>query len=117
AEKEPRGWGEFGRMRSEPSAVGCALTQRGVQKARPSVMDWETELRRMTVPTLIIVGDSDDPCIEPNMFLKRTIPSAQLCVFPNSGHQVNLEEPDLSTRIVDSFLATVEARANYSRHG
>jgi pimeloyl-ACP methyl ester carboxylesterase len=48
------------------------------------------------------------------MFLKRTIPSAHLCVFPNSGHQVNLEEPDLFNRIVDSFLATVEARVNYS---
>ena len=112
-EKDPRGWGEFVRMMSEHSAVGCALTQRGVQKARPSVMDWEAELRRMTIPTLIIVGDSDDPCIEPNMFLKRTIPSAQLCVFPNSGHQVNLEEPDLFNRIVDNFLATVEARINY----
>jgi hypothetical protein len=32
-------------------------------------MDWEAELRRMTIPTLIIVGDTDDPCIEPNMFL------------------------------------------------
>lgn len=101
-------------MMSEHSAVGCALTQRGVQKARPSVMDWEAELRRMTIPTLIIVGDPADPCIEPNMFLKRTIPSAQLCVLPHSGHQVNLEEPDLFNRIVDSFLATVEARVNYS---
>jgi len=27
---------------------------------------------------------------------------------------VNLEEPDLFNRIVDSFLATVEARVNYS---
>jgi len=48
------------------------------------------------------------------VFLKRTIPSAQLCVLPHSGHQVNLEEPDLFNRIVDSFLATVEARVNYS---
>src|SRR5207247_11093043 len=61
------------------------ISQRGVQKARPSVMDWEADLRKMTIPTLIIVGDSDDPCIEPNVFLKRTIPSSQLCVFPNSG--------------------------------
>jgi len=35
-------------------------------------------------------------------------------VFPNSGHQVNLEEPDLFNRIVDGFLATVEARASHS---
>jgi len=90
------------------------LTQRGVQKARPSVVDWEADLRKMTIPTLMIVGDSDDPCIEPNVFLKRTIPSSQLCVFPNSGHQVNLEEPDLFNRIVDGFLATVEARASHS---
>ena len=112
--KDPRGWDEFVRMMSEHSAVGCALTQRGVQKARPSVMDWGADLRKMTIPTLIIVGDSDDPCIEPNVFLKRTIPSSQLCVFPNSGHQVNLEEPDLFNRIVDGFLATVEARASHS---
>jgi pimeloyl-ACP methyl ester carboxylesterase len=110
-EKDPRGWEEFVRTMSEHSALGCALTQRGIQKARPSVLEWEAQLRTMTIPTLIVVGDSDDACLEPNIFLKRTIPSSQLCVFPNSGHQVNLEEPDLFNRVVDSFLAVVEARA------
>jgi len=39
--------------------------------------------------------------------LKRMIPTAGLAVLPRTGHTVNLEEPDVFNRAVDSFLATV----------
>lgn len=39
---------------------GCANTMRGVQARRPSIYDLEADLRKMTVPTLILVGDEDD---------------------------------------------------------
>jgi len=34
-------------------------------------------------------------CIEPAIFMKRLIPRAGLITFPQSGHAINLEEPDL----------------------
>jgi hypothetical protein len=41
--------------------------------------------------------------------MKQTIPSAALAVIPNSGHAINLEEPDEYNRIVGEFLAQVES--------
>jgi proline iminopeptidase len=63
----------------------------------------------MMVPTLIICGDEDDPCIEPSLFFKHTIPASGLVMFPKSGHVVNLEEPALFNQALDSFITLVEA--------
>jgi pimeloyl-ACP methyl ester carboxylesterase len=106
--KDPRGWGEFARMLAEHSAKGSALTMRGVQKVRPSVWELEGALKKLAVPTLIVTGDEDEPCLEPGLFLKRTIPTAGLWVIPKTGHTANLEEPDLFNRTIQEFFGTVE---------
>jgi hypothetical protein len=36
----------------------------------------------LTLPVLIVVGDEDDACIEPSLFLKQNIPASGLAVFP-----------------------------------
>jgi hypothetical protein len=41
--------------------------------------------------------------------MKRNIPSAALSVVPNTGHAVNLEEPDDFNRIVGDFLSKVDS--------
>jgi len=56
-----------------------------------------------------MVGDEDDPCIEPGIAMKRCIRSSRLVVFPQSGHAINLEEPDLFNRVALDFLTAVEA--------
>ncbi len=61
----------------------------------------------MLVPTLIMVGDEDDHCLQPGIFLKRTIPASGLAVLPKAGHTLNLEEPALFNQLVAEFLATV----------
>jgi len=106
--KDPRGWQEFRAQLAEHSALGSALTFRGVQLRRPSIFALEASLRRLQVPTLLLIGDEDEPCIEPAVFMKRHIPSAGLVVLPQSGHTVNLEEPDLFNRVVLDFLIAVE---------
>lgn len=107
--KDPRGWREFVDQLATHSAVGAAFTQLGVQKERPSLFDLEEELSAMTAPTLIVTGDEDWPCLAPNVFLKRVIPSAALLVMPSTGHAVNLEEPDLFNLHLERFLAQVDA--------
>ncbi len=113
--KDPRGWAEFVAHLAAHSAMGSALTLRNFQALRPSLWEFEAELRRLAVPTLIIVGDEDNPCLEPSLFLKRTIPAAGLWVFPRTGHAVNLEEPALFNRVCGDFLgrssAAIGARA------
>ncbi len=107
--KDPRGWQEFATMLAEHSVKGSAATMRGVQKERPSLWDLEDRLAALTVPALIVTGDEDDACLVPAIYMKRTIPSAGLVVVPNTGHTVNLEEPDAFNRIVADFLAQVDA--------
>ena len=107
--KDPRGHAEFKRMLAEHSALGSANTQAGVQKGRPSLYDLTDALGRMTVPTLIVAGDEDWPCLAPSMLMKREIPSAALAVMPNCGHTINLEDPDQFNRIVGDFIVQVEA--------
>ena len=107
--KDPRGFAEFKRMLAEHSALGSANTQLGVQRERPSLYDLVEDMRRLAVPTLILHGDEDWPCLSPGLLMKRNIPSAALAVMPNCGHGINLEAPDLFNRLIGDFLAQVDA--------
>ena len=106
--KDPKGWREFADYFSEHSGVGSALTFRGIQGRRPPIFELEEKLRALDVPTLIMVGDEDDPCIEPSIFMKCCISRSGLVVFPQAGHTINLEDPDLFNRTVLDFLTAVE---------
>ena len=106
--KDPRGWAAFAARLAEHDSTGSALTMRGVQAGRPSLYDLTDELRALTVPTLVIAGDEDEGCLEPNLMLKRTIPGAGLAVLPRTGHTCNLEEPELFDRLLERFFADVE---------
>ena len=107
--KDPMGFETFARLLSEHSATGSALTYQGFVMNRPTVFELEDKLKSLRVPTLIMIGDEDEPCIEPGIFMKRTIPISGLSCFPQSGHAINLEEPDLFNRTVLDFLTAVEA--------
>jgi pimeloyl-ACP methyl ester carboxylesterase len=109
ADKDPRGWREFADQLAEHSSIGAALTLQGVQGRRPAVYELEEQLRRLHVPTLIVTGDEDEPCLEPGIFMKRMIPTAGLVVLPKSGHTINIEEPDAFNRAIGDFLTAVEA--------
>ena len=107
--KDPLGFETFSNLLASHSAVGSALTYQGFVMNRPTVFAMEDELKSLQVPTLIMIGDEDEPCIEPGIFMKRTIPKSGLSSFPQSGHAINLEEPDLFNRTVLDFLIAVEA--------
>ena len=107
--KDPVGWKEFYDRFAGGSALGHANTMRGVQRKRPSIFELEDKLSKCEVPTLIMTGDEDDPCLEPGIFMKRTMRAAGLVVIPNSGHAINLEEPALFNQAVLDFLTAVDA--------
>ncbi|HLG72428.1 MAG TPA: alpha/beta hydrolase [Chloroflexota bacterium] len=107
--KNPQGWAEFRQRLAEHSPVGQAHTIVGVQRNRPTLYQLEKEFDALEVPTLILVGDEDEPCVEPGVFLKRHIRSSGLAFFPQSGHAVNLEEPALFNWLVEDFFHMVEA--------
>ncbi|MGH3343349.1 MAG: alpha/beta fold hydrolase [Carbonactinosporaceae bacterium] len=109
--KSPRGWAEFAAALAEHSALGSALTMRGVQAARPSLYDLRHELAAIDTPVLIVVGDEDEGCLDTDVMLKRTIPTAGLAVLPQTGHTANLEEPEVFNAVVDRFLTAAERGA------
>lgn len=106
--KDPRGFAEFARQLAEHSVLGAANTQLGVQAARPSLYDLVDEMRALDVPTLVLTGDEDWPCLQPALLMKQSIPSAALAVMPNCGHTINLEDPDEFNRLVSAFLVQVD---------
>ncbi len=107
--KNPRGFAEFRDRLAEHSALGAANTQAGVQSRRPSLYDLTEQMRALEVPTLVLTGDEDWPCLQPGLLMKQHIATAALAVMPNCGHGINEEDPDQFNRIVSDFIVTVDA--------
>ena len=107
--KDPRGYAEFARRLAEHSAQGHALTMSMLQARRPTLWDMEGDLKRFSVPLLVIVGDEDESCLDGSLFLKRTAPTAALFVIPRSGHTITSEEPAMFNAALAELFAAAEA--------
>ena len=106
--KDPDGWLRFLEHLREHDPAGMANTIEMYQGTRPSLEDFEADLKRLTVPTFLIVGDEDAPCLETNFYLLRKVPGARLMVLPRTGHCVNLEEPVTFNMQVLEFFASLD---------
>ncbi len=105
--KDPRGFAQFKKELGEHSALGSANTQIGVQGQRPSLYDLLDQMQALTLPTLILTGDEDWPCLAPSVLMKREIPSAALAVMPNCGPPSTSRTPTSST----AWSATSSSRS------
>jgi pimeloyl-ACP methyl ester carboxylesterase len=103
-EKNPAEFRRFNEQLLAMSPLGHANTSRGVQGRRPTLYVHEKRLAALPVPVLVVVGDEDAPCRKPSDFLKRVLPDASLHVIPQTGHCVNLENPDEFNRLCMNFL-------------
>ena len=115
--KDPAGWRVFSELLARHSPRGAAHTLRGVQSGREPLYAYESQLDALDVPVLILVGDEDEPCLDPSLFMKAHIARSGLVVLPQSGHTLNLEEPQLFNRAVLDFLTAVESGAWAARDG
>lgn len=84
---------------------GVAHTARYVLAKRPTINSLVPRLQKLPVPTLVIVGAKDEPCIAPGETMAKNIPRAQLAVIPKTGHFNNLEEPEQFNRLLEDFLS------------
>lgn len=107
--KDPRGFKDFYDALAKHDAQGSANTQRGFQGARPPISEFKDAMNKLKVPTLIVVGDEDDGCIAPSLFMKQHIAPSGLAMFPKTGHVLNQEEPALFNETVGKFLTLAEA--------
>lgn len=68
-------------------------------------------LRRIACPTLICHGDRDRVAmLDEALHLHRTIKGSQLFVAPGSGHQLQLDKPQMFVDAVDAFVGRLEAK-------
>ena len=107
--KDPRGYAQYVKLLGEHSVEGSANTMLGYQARRPSLYALAEQMKQIPVPTLILAGDEEEPCLEASLLMKRCIPKAGLALLPKSGHTINLEEPALFNRLVENFLHQVQA--------
>jgi pimeloyl-ACP methyl ester carboxylesterase len=106
-EKNPPEFRRFNDQLLAMSPAGHANTQLGVQGRRPPLYAHEKRLAALQLPVLVVVGDEDEPCRKPSDFLARVLPDARLHVFPQTGHCVNLENPEELNRLCLGFIESV----------
>jgi pimeloyl-ACP methyl ester carboxylesterase len=109
-DKSPAEYQKFIAQLAAVSPLGIANTMRGVQARRPPIYVHKDRVAALKIPTLIVVGDEDEPCIKPSHFLHETIPGARLEVIGKCGHLVNIEEPAILNRLVVGFIEACEGR-------
>jgi pimeloyl-ACP methyl ester carboxylesterase len=110
AELEARGLDALGTRSREArearthhrSAQGLAHAARGMLAQKDArVID---ALPGIRVPTLVVVGDRDEPFVAPCEYMAKKIPGARLEVIRDAGHSSNLDQPDAFNRVFVDFL-------------
>jgi len=90
-------------MRSTPPAGWI-----GALEAMKGRSDQTDLLPSITVPTLVVVGESDAIVpLDVAEVMAKAIPGARLEVVPDAGHVANLENPEVFNRALTEFLAAL----------
>jgi pimeloyl-ACP methyl ester carboxylesterase len=108
-QKNPSEYKNFVDQLGAGSARGITNTMRGVQSKRPPLYAHKDAIAALDVPSLVVLGEEDEPCVKPSHFLKENLPGARLEIVAKTGHCVNLEEPALYNRLVLGFIEGIEA--------
>lgn len=110
AELEARGLDALsGRSREMREAMGEHRSAQGLAHAARGMLAQEGSrlidgLPSVKVPTLIIVGDKDQPFLVPCEYMAKKIPGARLEVIAGAGHSSNLDQPEAFNRVLRDFL-------------
>ena len=87
------------------SAQGLAHAARGMLAQFDSrVIDSLPDIR---VPTLVIVGELDEPFRGASDYMSAKIPGARLELIAGAGHAANIDNPDAFNRVLIDFLASL----------
>jgi pimeloyl-ACP methyl ester carboxylesterase len=98
-----------GRSREMREAMGHHRSAQGLAHAARGMLAQESSavidgLATIQVPTLIIVGDQDQPFLAPSEYMAKKIPGARLEVIAGAGHSSNLDQPAAFNRVLLDFL-------------
>jgi 3-oxoadipate enol-lactonase len=101
--ERPR-WEEFERRKflAASAAMWAAMAPQMLNQA-----DRLDTLATLSVPTLVIVGEQDQPFLGPSRRMAKTISGARLAVIPDAGHSPQFENTDAWWDALTSFLEEV----------
>jgi len=89
------------------SASGLALAARGMLTQRDArVIE---SLPGIRVPSLVVVGDRDEPFLASADYMAAKIPGAKKVVIPNAGHASNMDQPRAFNDAVLDFIKGLPA--------
>ncbi len=71
--------------------------------SQPIVIE-PADLRKISIPVLVMAGDHDFTSIEENAEIYRNLPNGQLIIVPASNHGTFLKRPDLVNLAIREFL-------------
>ena len=71
------------------------------------------DLRRISAPALVMVGDDDLITLAHTASLYESLPLSQLAVVPGTSHAVVLEKPELAGQLIRNFLNAPVASETY----
>ena len=83
------------------SKTAIALTQMMIDQ--PNIL--YADLGKILCPVLVMAGDHDMIKREHTIKISQSIPSATLCIFPDSNHSVCQQHPELFNKTVLSFFS------------
>ena len=97
------GYREFGarKMLASSPAMYAAMLQ---AITHASAVDRLPHLAGLAMPTLVVVGDQDEPFLKPSRRMAEAIPGAELAVIPDAGHSPQFENPDAWWQALSAFL-------------
>jgi pimeloyl-ACP methyl ester carboxylesterase len=98
------------RIAQHRSAQGLAHAARGMLAQFDSRII--ESLPEIKVPTMVLVGENDQPFIGASQYMATKIPGAKPVTIPGAGHAANIDQPAAFNDAVRAFLAeTVGAPA------
>jgi len=82
--------------------TGLALAARGILTQHDGrILE---SLASIRVPTLVVVGEHDEPFLGAADYMARKIPGAAKCVIRGAGHAANIDQPAAFDAAVRQFL-------------
>jgi 2-succinyl-6-hydroxy-2,4-cyclohexadiene-1-carboxylate synthase len=92
-------------QRLRNSARGLAQSLRGVGTGVQPAL--HARLPTLHLPVLLIAGELDTKFCAIARQMAQALPQAQLCIVPNAGHTVHLEQPEVFDTIVKEFCLSI----------
>jgi pimeloyl-ACP methyl ester carboxylesterase len=105
---ERPGYAEFGAAKTRASAPAMYAAMVRAFADEVANPDRLAALSQLQVPTLVMVGEQDEPFLEASHRMAAAIPGATLAVIPDGGHSPHFEAPDPWWRSLTTFLDELE---------